>query len=85
MKNAKKKRTYEEMEQQFPTCQPVVVKTHESTSSSQNSDSGDDSENSTIVQQISPTASTTAIDPARRDTLQFLIGAKSLREMQFLY
>lgn len=71
MESVRKKITYEEMEQQFAIYQPVVLKIDDSTSSSQNSDSGGDSENSTIVQQISTTALTAAIDPARRGTLQF--------------
>lgn len=77
MERVRKKRIYEEMEQQFATCQPVIVKTDDSTSSSQNSDSGDDSENSTIIQQISPTASTAVTVPAPRGTLHFFTSRLS--------
>lgn len=72
METARKKRTYEEMEQHFATHQPAAPKTDDSTSSSQSSDGGDDSENSSIiVQKISPTAATAAAVPTTRGTLHF--------------
>lgn len=64
-------------ERQFDTCQPVDVRTDDSTSSS-----GEDNQNATIVQQISPTASTTAIVLAR---ISVVFGRRNINEMQFLY
>lgn len=71
VETARKKRTYEEMQQQFETHLTAVPNTGDSTSSS---DDDNDSENSSnIVQQIIPLAATSAAAsvPASRGTLQF--------------
>ena len=71
MEIARRKRTYEEMEQHFGTHELSTSKTYYSASSSEDIDSGDDSESSpAIVQQIS-TAGAAAKVPAKRGTLPF--------------
>ncbi len=71
METARRKRTYEEMEQHFGTHELSTSKTDYSASSSEDIDSGDDSESSpAIVQQIS-TAGAAAKVPTKRGTLPF--------------
>ena len=71
METARRKRTYEEMEQHFGTHEVSTSKTDYSASSSKDIDSGDDSESSpAIIQQIS-TAGAAAKVPTKRGTLPF--------------
>ena len=86
METARRKRTYEEMEQHFGTHELSTSKTDYSASSSEDIDCGDDSESSAaIVQQISTTGAVAKV-PTKRGTLQkFLIGSKLLTEMGFTY
>ena len=71
METARRKRTYEEMEQHFGTHELSTSKTDYSASSSEDIDSGDDSESSpAIVQQIS-TAGAAAKVPTKQGTLPF--------------
>ena len=56
METARRKTSYEEMEQHFATHQLGVSKTDDSTSSSESSDGGDNGKSSVIVQQRSAAA-----------------------------
>jgi hypothetical protein len=73
METPRKKRSSEEMQQSFATDELTTLETHDSTSSSQCSDSDDYSQNSSInVQQLSVTTTAAAAKfPTNRGTLQF--------------